>query len=507
MSRAVGAAGAGDPAPDTAAHMVDVRGLSKRYAGVQALDDVTLRIPAGARHAIIGPNGAGKSTLFKCISGEVTPTQGTVALLGREVTGMRPDRIARLGVSRTFQHSARFEEESLLANCLVSAHATAGGRGLSLRRMGTQRDLREAAEEALRAVGLADRRGEPASGLSHGEARQLEIAMALAQRPTILLADEPLAGLSEAERAQVGALLHGLSRDLTLVFVEHDLAFVLGLADRITVLNLGQHLTTGSPEEVQADPEVTRVYIGVSADAPPRESRAAATTRALEVEGVAAGYGSAEVLHDVTIAVPQGRVLGVLGKNGMGKTTLLNTLMGLVPARAGSIRLAGEELAAGGPLERARAGLALVPQGRGILHGLNVEEQLTLGMRDGHWTLERVYDLFKVLGDRRKQIGTTLSGGEQQMLAIGRALLRNPRVLLMDEPSEGLAPLIVDQVRDTVAMLADAGETIVLAEQNVTMALAVADDVVVLERGRVVHRATADALRADDDLQKELLGL
>jgi branched-chain amino acid transport system ATP-binding protein len=249
------------------------------------------------------------------------------------------------------------------------------------------------------------------------------------------------------------------------------------------------------------------VYIGESGDAPQREVQGEQTATALEVEGLSAGYRTAEVLHDVALQVPEGRVLGVRGKNAMGKTTLLNTLMGLVPVGAGSIRLAGGELAAGGPLQRARAGLALVPQGRGILHGLDVEEQGTLGLREGQWTLERVYDLFPVLGDRRKQVATTLSGGEQKMLAIGRALLRNPRALLMDEPSEGLAPLIVDQVRDTVAMLADAGETIVIAEQNVPMALAVADDVVVLERGRVVHRATADALRADDEPQKELLGL
>jgi branched-chain amino acid transport system ATP-binding protein len=249
------------------------------------------------------------------------------------------------------------------------------------------------------------------------------------------------------------------------------------------------------------------VYIGESGDAPQREVQGEQTATALEVEGLSAGYRTAEVLHDVALQVPEGRVLGVLGKNGMGKTTLLNTLMGLVPVGAGSIRLAGDELAAGGPLQRARAGLALVPQGRGILHVLDVEEQLTLGLCEGQGTLERVCDLFPVLGDRRKQVATTLSGGEQKMLAIGRALLRNPRALLMDEPSEGLAPLIVDQVRDTVAMLADAGETIVIAEQNVPMALAVADDVVVLECGRVVHRATADALRADDDLQKELLGL
>jgi len=487
--------------------VIELDGLSKRYAGVDALHDVSLRIPAGERHAIIGPNGAGKSTLLAIVAGSVRPTSGRVRLLGQEVTGWSPDRMARLGVARTAQRSTLFPEETLLDACLLAAAGRSSGARAWQRLDGDAR-LVAAAQAALESTGLADRAGDRAADLSHGEARQLEIAMALAQRPRVLLADEPLAGLADSERGTIAQLLHDLDRQMTVLLVEHDLAFALGIADMMTVLDLGRVVVSGHPDHVRASDEVQRLYVGQATDGlADRPHDGADSPLALSVEGLSAGYGAARVVHEVSLAVGEGRVLALLGRNGMGKTTLLRAIMGTIEATGGTVRLAGQDLSAASTTERARAGLSLVPQGRGILSGLDVEEQLTVGQGPGDWTLESVYALFPFLRERRRQEATTLSGGEQGMLAIARGLLRNPGVLLMDEPSEGLAPRVLEQLGEVIIDLAERGQTIVLAEQNVGLTLGVADEVVVLEQGRIVHRGSARALRADAALKRQLMGL
>lgn len=490
--------------------MIDVDGLAKRYAGIAALRDVSLRISAGERHAIIGPNGAGKSTLLRIVGGCLRPTSGRVQVLGQDVTGWSPDRVCRLGVARTAQRSTLFPEETLLDSCLLAA---AGGSQVAhpWRRLGGDPELVAAAREALESVGLAHRAGDRASELSHGEARQSEIAMALAQRPRVLLADEPLAGLADAERQTIARLLHDLGRQMTVLFVEHDLAFAMEIGEVVTVLDLGRVVITGPPAVVRSSEEVQRLYIGQApvgpSNLPAVRAVRASPEPALSIGGLSAGYGAARVVHEVSLEVAEGRVLTVLGRNGMGKTTLLGALMGTVDAGAGIVLLGGLDLTGLSTTARARAGLALVPQGRGILSGLDVEEQLTVGQRPGPWTVESVYAMFPFLRERRRQEATTLSGGEQGMLAIARGLLRNPRVLLMDEPSEGLAPRVLEQLRGVINGMAERGQTIVLAEQNVGLALSVADEVVVMERGRIVHRGSADALRADATLQRAVMGI
>ena len=227
----------------------------------------------------------------------------------------------------------------------------------------------------------------------------------------------------------------------------------------------------------------------------------------LRVEGLVAGYGQARVLHGIDLAVNKGEIVGLLGRNGMGKSTLLNCLMGLFPPMDGSIFVDGRDVTAEPSIQRSRAGVSLVPQGRRILADLTVEEQLQLGARPGPWTLERVYELFPPLVDRKKLIATNLSGGEQQMLALGRVLMRNPAITLMDEPSEGLSPLMVQVLRNALVHLSEAGETVLLAEQNVPLALSVADRIYVLDRGRIVFEGRPIELRDDPTLLRRTLGV
>jgi branched-chain amino acid transport system ATP-binding protein len=232
----------------------------------------------------------------------------------------------------------------------------------------------------------------------------------------------------------------------------------------------------------------------------------------LQVSGLHAGYGSGDILNGVDLELEQGQVLAILGRNGVGKTTLIHSIVGFVAPRAGSIRLGDRELGGLPPHRIQRAGVALVPQGRRVFARLTVEENLKL-TRDvsadgaGRWTLDAVYELLPRLRERRRNRGNELSGGEQQMVAIGRALLANPQVLLFDEPSEGLAPLIVDRIAETIMTLRKEGLSAIVVEQNLHVALEVADTVAIMTKGEVVHRATNAEFRRDPQTARALLGI
>jgi len=235
-------------------------------------------------------------------------------------------------------------------------------------------------------------------------------------------------------------------------------------------------------------------------------------SEALALSGVDALYGESHVLHDVSFALESGKVLALLGRNGAGKTTCMSSIIGFLPPRHGEIRLFGEPISGLAPESIARRGVGFVPQGRRIFQTLTVRENLAVSgrFRAGTpvpWNLERVVRLFPRLEERLQQVAGSLSGGEQQMLAIGRALMGNPRVLLMDEPSEGLAPLIVAEVGRTIARLKEEGQSILLVEQNVKLALDLADDIVILNTGRVAFHGTADQVRADQALITQHLGV
>jgi branched-chain amino acid transport system ATP-binding protein len=228
---------------------------------------------------------------------------------------------------------------------------------------------------------------------------------------------------------------------------------------------------------------------------------------ALELAAVTAGYGDTVILEGTDLALGPGERLSVLGRNGVGKTTLIDTIMGHTRLRHGRLRLAGREIARWPPWRRARAGLGYVPQEREIFPSLTVREHLQVAARPGPWTLERAHQTFPSLAERRHHRGDALSGGEQQMLAIARALVGNPKVLLMDEPTEGLAPIIVGQIHAKLDELRRAGLTMLLVEQNVGFATSLADRVCIIGRGALVWQGTSAAIRADHAVQARWLGL
>src|SRR6516164_7098978 len=228
----------------------------------------------------------------------------------------------------------------------------------------------------------------------------------------------------------------------------------------------------------------------------------------LHIERLTAGYGEAIVLHELSLAVPQGQSLALLGRNGMGKTTLINSIVGVTRFIAGEIRLDGQDITRLAPERRAHAGIGWVPQERNIFKSLTVEENLTAIARAGRWTVARIYELFPRLAERRRNLGNQLSGGEQQMLAVGRALVLNPRIVLLDEPLEGLAPILVEELLAALRrIIRDEGMAAILVEQNAQKVLGVTDRAAIIERGVVVHEAASVDLAADRAVLESYLGV
>src|SRR5262250_3360986 len=228
----------------------------------------------------------------------------------------------------------------------------------------------------------------------------------------------------------------------------------------------------------------------------------------LSIERLSAGYGEAVVLHAVSLALAEGQSLALLGRNGMGKTTLVNSIVGVTRYRGGSIRLDGRDITGLRPDQRAHAGIGWVPQERNIFKSLTVEENLTAVAQPGRWTVAKIYELFPRLGERKRNLGNQLSGGEQQMLAVGRALILNPRVMLLDEPLEGLAPIIVEELLAALRrVIRDEGMSAILVEQNAKKILGVTDHAIIVERGAIVHEAESATLRQDRTILETYLGV
>jgi ABC-type branched-subunit amino acid transport system ATPase component len=470
--------------------------VSARYGAVTAVHPLALTVEPGSRHAIIGPNGAGKTTLLHLIAGSLPVASGRILLADENITGHRPDRRARNGIARTFQHPAVITALTVVDNLRLALPGSRRGRPDT------------ALTDALNRVGLTAHAHVLAGHLAYGQRRLLELGMALADRPRLLLLDEPSAGLDPAGVQQLTALLASLPEQTAVILVDHHLPLVWAVAETVTVLHHGRHLSTGKPADIRDHPGVRDAYLNPPNTTDPAERPLLRPRRPpilLEVRGLHAGYHGADVLHGIDLDLPSGAIHAVLGRNGAGKTTLLNALAGLHPVRAGRIRLDDVDLHAH---RRSRsAAVAIVPQGRRLFAQLTVAEHLRLaaGRRPPGqlWDLGAVLDLMPSLRDGMNRPPGQLSGGQQQFLALARALLAGPRLLLLDEPTEGLAPSLITQLQHVLTRLADRGQTVLLAEQNLGFALQVANRLTVLEDGRTdppTDLTAYDDLHARDEL-------
>ena len=474
-------------------------GVVVRFGGNEVLRSVDLTAERGTISGLIGPNGAGKTTLFNVLCGLQRPVTGVVRIDGRDVTRLPPHRRARLGLARTFQRLETFTLLTVRDNILAGAE-------FRHRWADTGEAPARTTDRLLDQLGLADVAGERVDTLPTGRARLVELARALAARPTMLLLDEPSSGLDERETEQLGQVLRDVAADGPgIVLVEHDMALVMDVCERISVLDFGAVVAEGTPAEVQADPLVQQAYLGERASAPDRVRRRPSGPPAdappmLQVRDLRAGYGDIDVFDGLDVDVAAGEVFALLGPNGAGKSTFLKAISGLVRPSAGTVSLLGRDVT-GAPAELlARAGLCSIPEGRGVFPNLTVSENLWLvtnaGQRRDH--VEAVaYERFPRLAERRTQLAGTMSGGEQQMLAMARALACDPAVLLLDELSMGLAPLVVEELYAEVGHLAAAGLTIVVVEQFAHEVLGIADRAAIMVHGRVGRVGPPGEIAAD----------
>ncbi len=492
---------------------LELDGVSINFGGVRALDGFSLRVEAGEIRGLIGPNGSGKSTAFNVITGLYRPGGGQIRVDGRSVVGLRTDEIASRGVARTFQTLRLFRAMSVLENVMLGTHLGArppspAAMLLSLpafRRFEAEARARSLA--ALEALHIADFAQDIAGNLPYGVQKRIDLARSLVANPSLLLLDEPAAGLTEAESHQLMELIRGLhaERKFGLLLVEHDMQFVTNLCPRITVIDFGKLLAEGTPQEVRENRDVVIAYLGTGDLSAKAKTVPAATASAsapvLEVKDIGVRYGAVPALRGVSVSVAAGAITTIIGANGAGKTTLLATVSGIVAAHQGQVLYGGAEVTRLSCEERVAQGIVMCPEGRRLFADMTVQENLLLGAYNVSDAaaiaagLERVYALFPRIAGRRKQLAGTLSGGEQQMVAIGRALMAAPKLLLLDEPSLGLAPNLVELIFETIAEIRNLGCSIMLVEQNASMALEVADFGYVLETGAVTLAGPAADLK------------
>lgn len=504
--------------PDTAlrvasgAPSLDVTDLSIAFGGVRAVQNVSFTAQPGHVTSVIGPNGAGKTSALNLLCGFYRPTSGTVKLGDRDLTGLSSHTLARLGVARTFQTTQLFGSLTIVENTLLAETAgKLGGIVSPLRNPESERFARS----LLRFAGVDGDLDRPAESLPHGEKRLVEIARSLALRPKVLLLDEPAAGLSKGDKQRLSTLLRRIADlGVAVIIVEHDMPMIMSLSDHIVVLDGGKRIAVGEPAAIRNDPLVRKAYLGdaTAKEQQHRPPRQASSETMLEIKKLDAFYGLSQALENIDVVVANGEAIAVLGANGAGKTTLMRSIAGLEPPKAtGEIRLSDKRIDNLPAHARARIGVVLVPEGRQVFPELTVRQNLQLGAYartgiDLEAEVEAMLQRFPRLNQRIDHRAGLLSGGEQQMLAVARGLLTSPKVLMLDEPSLGLAPLVVDELFASFERLRVEGMTLIVVDQMAGHALAVADRAYLLETGAIVKSGTAGIIAEDPSLEASYLG-
>ncbi len=508
-----------------ASPILEVRNVSVAFGGLQALTDVTIDVREREIIGLIGPNGAGKTTLFECISG-FQPYTGSIAYLGEDLGTVPPEQRAWRGIGRTLQNVRLFPYLTVLDNIRIALHRhmkrTAVEHAFRLpTATDEERSILDQAEETVELFGMNAFADKYASELSYGTLRLLELACMVALDPKLLILDEPASGISQKETEALGPLLRRIKDQTgaTILMIEHDMPLIMGLADWLYVLDAGQVICEGTPATVQANDDVIEAYLGTPHEQRQvRETARASAKRTqpkrdvlLEARGLDVKYDRVQVLYGVDFEVREGERVALLGTNGAGKSTILKAVSGTVTPSAGQVFWKGEDITHVPAERRVRLGIGHVPGGRGLFPTLSVGENLRMGGylyksdSEVEREAERVIGYFPWIRERQNQLAGTLSGGEQQQLATARALMSRPELLMIDELSLGLAPVIIERLMESLVKLhEEEGLTIVIVEQQATFALGYTDRAYFLEKGEVRFEGPSPGLLSRTDLLRSV---
>ena len=542
--------------------LLTVKDLGKSFGGVKAVDGISFELEAGELLALIGPNGAGKSTTFNMVNGQLQADRGSIQFAGKELVGLAPRDIWRLGVGRTFQIAETFSSLTVIENVQMALLSHAGQVFSFFKTARAHEHTR--ALELLEQVGMASQADRPCSALAYSDVKRVELAIALANRPRLLLMDEPTAGMAPKERNALMVLTKKLvlEQQIAVLFTEHSMDVVFAHADRMIVLARGRLIAQGKADDIRKDAKVQEVYFGTGATFEGEASGSGLTAQAqstedlnkelpkaqlapdahnglsaaqivedvhqdssshgeikplLSVQSLKAWYGAAQILYDVSFQVKRGEVVALMGRNGAGKSTTMKALMGLLEKRTGDVQFMGRDISKDAAHRIAASGLGYVPEDRRIFTDLTVLENLEVGRQkarrwpDGSaaptWTVQQLFTLFPNLGEMPRRPGGQMSGGEQQMLTVARSLMGNPYLVLLDEPSEGVAPVIVEQMVQMILELKKQGVSILLSEQNLHFARLVCDRAYVLEKGQIRFSGTMTELDANEHVRQTYLSV
>lgn len=502
--------------------LLQVEHLKRYFGGVKAVDDVSFQMKPDEILGIIGPNGSGKSTLINLISGFYRPSHGKMVFEGESLPEGSLLKVSRKGIARTFQNLQLFTQMTVIENVMAALRGVYKKSWLMIMAGLSKDEEKEAEARALailQFVGLEPQARLKAKNLPYGQQRVLEIARALATEPQLLILDEPAAGMAKPDAENLKRLIVNIrQRGIGVILIEHRMDMITELCDEVIVLQSGQLIAQGPPQEVKNNPKVIEAYLGEQKqEIATKPSKMTYSEPFLSVQKIQAGYGLGDILNDLSLEVKKGQIAVMIGANGVGKTTAMRVISGLLPSTSGHVFLGSQEITNKPASFIVRQGLSHTPEGRGIFSELSVEDNLLLGAyihlpkffgftHAASQDLAKSYKLFPQLYTYRHRLAGTLSGGEQQMLAIARSLMSKPQILLLDEPSMGLAPLIIDNVFKTIQELNREGISILLVEQFASRALSVADVAYVIQHGQVVLQGSPQELIKDPKILTAYLG-